>query len=417
MKTLPSFDVRRRPLYSEMEEQEGSYCRTFRYRIHPTKLQTLALLRQQLYQCELYNAALEERIGAWTWERRSVNYSDQCRTLTGLKEFRPEVVDSSITLCRGTLKRLDRAYSAFFQRVRRGETPGFPRFKPASRFDSLKWEDRGGWKIKFDHRRLYLKGIGEIKTNFHRPLKGQPKAITVKRDGAKWWLSVHCVKVPTTKLGRTNCEIGIDLGVVNQIAKSDGELKKGPRFGAKAQKNLARAQRELATKQRGSKRRRRQVEEVARICRKIRNQRNNVAHQLSRQLVNDYDFIALEDLKITNMVRRPKGRPDPAQPGAHLPNGASRKSGLNRSIHDAGWGQFVSLLSYKAESAGRTVVSVDPHYTSQTCAECHHVDAGNRVNQEEFRCRKCGHRDYADINAARNILRAGRALRASACDG
>jgi len=133
--------------------------------------------------------------------------------------------------------------------------------------------------------------------------------------------------------------------------------------------------------------------------------------------VNDYDFIAVEDLKITNMVRAPKGRPDPKQPGAYLPNGASEKAGLNRSIHDAGWGQFVSLLSYKAGSAGRTVVSVKPHYTSQTCAECRYVDAGNRINQEEFRCRKCGHCDFADINAARNILRAGRALQASACVG
>jgi putative transposase len=365
----------------------------------------------------LYNAALEERIGAWTWERRSVSYIDQSRTLTSIKESRPEVVSSGITLCRGTLKRLDRAYIAFFQRVHRGEVPGFPRYKPVHRFDTLQWNDHGGWKLKLQHRRLYLMGIGEIKTNYHRPLAGQPKTITVKREGTKWWLNVHCANVPALPLEPTCCEIGIDLGVVNQIATSDGELKKGSHFGAKAQKNLAQAQRDLATKQRGSNRRRRQVEEVVRLHRKIKNQRSNAAHQLSRQLVNDYDFIALEDLKIASMVRAPKGQPDPAQPGAYLPNGARRKAGLNRSIHDAGWGQFVSLLSYKAESAGRKVVRVNPHYTSQTCGECHYVDAGNRVNQKEFRCRRCGHRDYADINAARNILRAGRALQASACAG
>jgi putative transposase len=260
-------------------------------------------------------------------------------------------------------------------------------------------------------------GIGEIKSNYHRPLKGEPKAITVKREGTKWWLSVRCVNVPAMPLERTSCEIGIDLGIVNQIATSDGELKKGNHFGAKAQKRLARAQRELATKQRGSNRRRRQVEEVVRLHYKIKNQRSDAAHQLSRQIVNDYDLIVHEDLKITNMVRAPKGRPDPEQPGAYLPNGARAKAGLNRSIHDAGWGQFVSLLSYKAESAGRTVVSVNPCYTSQTCAECQYVDAGNRVSQREFRCRKCGHRDFADINAARNILRAGRALQAPACVG
>jgi len=182
----------------------------------------------------------------------------------------------------------------------------------------------------------------------------------VKREGDKWWLYVRCVNVPAMPFVPTSCQIGIDLGVVNQIATSDGELKKGNLFGSKARKNLAQAQRELATKQRGSNRHRRQVEEVVRLHLKIKNQRSNAAHQLSRQIVNDYDFIAIEDLKISNMVRAPKGRRDPEQPGAYLPNGASRKAGLNRSIHDAGWGQFVSLLSYKAESAGRTLVSVNP---------------------------------------------------------
>ena len=253
-----------------------------------------------------------------------------------------EVVASGITLCRGTLKRLDRAYGAFYRRVRCGESPGFPRFKPVSRFDSLRWEDASGWKLKFDHRRLYLMGIGEIKTNYHRPITGEAKAITVKREGSRWWLSVSCVNVPAMPLVPTSCQIGIDLGVVNQIATSDGELMKGKHFGAKAQKNLARAQRELAAKQRGSKRRRHQVEEIVRLHRKIKNQRSDAAHKLSRQLVNDYDFIALEDLKITNVVRAPKGIPDPEQPGAYLPNGARTKAPLNRSIHDAGWGQAES---------------------------------------------------------------------------
>src|ERR1035438_8488415 len=317
-------------------------CRTFRYRLHPTKHQTQALLRQLELQRELYNAALEERISAWTVRRQSVSFFDQCRTLTSLKDVRPEVLTSGVDLCRGTLKRLDWAFSAFYRRNKRNESPGFPRFKAADRFDSLQWEDVSGWKLKFRDRRLYLMGIGEVKTNYHRPFTGEPKAITVKREGAKWWLSVRCVNVPAMPLVPTSCQIGIDLGVVNHIATSDGEPKKGNHFGSKAQQNLARAQRELATKQRGSNRRRRQVEEVVRLHCKIKNQRSDAAHKLSRQLVNDYDFIAIEDLKITSMVRAPRGRPDPVHPGAYLPNGASRKAGLNRSIHDAGWGQAVS---------------------------------------------------------------------------
>ena len=388
----------------------GSCCRTFRYRLHPTKRQTLSLEYQLELQRELYNAALQERICAWKMKRRSISFFDQCKELTDIKHVRPEVVASGITLCRGTLKRLDRAYTAFYRRIECGETPGYPRFKGTSSFDSLEWEDSSGWKVKTQHQRLYLMGIGEIKTNYYRPLSGEPKAITVKREGRKWWLSVRCVNVPASPLERTSCEVGIDLGVVNQIATSEGELIRGQHFGKRTQRNLSAAQRKLATKQRGSHRQRIQVLDVARLHRKIKHQRHNAAHQMSRQLVDHYDFIALEELKITNMVRAPKGRSVPEQPGKFLPNGARAKAGLNRSIHDAGWGQFVSLLSYKAESAGRTVVRVNPQYTSQTCAECHYVDAGNRVSQEEFRCLKCGHCDYADINAARNILRAGRAL-------
>jgi len=118
-------------------------------------------------------------------EHRSVTYFDQCRTLTSLKEVRPEAVASGITLCRGTLKRLDHAYGAFYRRVRLGETPGFPRFKSAGRFESLQWFNASGWKVKAENQRLYLKGIGEIKTNYHRPRLGEPKAITVRREGAK----------------------------------------------------------------------------------------------------------------------------------------------------------------------------------------------------------------------------------------
>jgi putative transposase len=128
--------------------------------------------------------------------------------------------------------------------------------------------------------------------------------------------------------------------------------------------------------------------------------------------VNDYDVIVVEDLAITNMVRAPRAKLDPDAPGTFLPNGAHAKAGLNRSIHDAGWGTLASLLSYKAESAGRIVVTVDPRYASQTCAVCGHVEAGNRVSQAVFRCLSCGHVAHADVNAARNILRAGRARQA-----
>jgi len=388
-------------------------CRTFRYRLHPTARQTQALLRQLEYQRELYNAALEERVGAWTREHRSVSFFDQCRTLTGLSSLRPEVTASGVTLCRGALERLDRAFAAFYRRTKSGDTPGFPRFKSARRFQSLQWEDTSGWKLLTDSRRLYLLGIGEVKTNYHHLIRGTPKAITVKREGNKWWVSVRCVDVPALPLKPTGRAVGIDLGVTNLVATSDGKLIVGGHFGSRTRSQLAEAQRKLPTKQGGSTRRRRQVDEVARLHRRVANQRKNAAHELSRQLVNDYDLIVLEDLAITNLVRTPREKPGPERPGEFLLNGAKAKAGLNRSIHDAGWGNLALLISYKAESAGRIVVTVDSRYTSQTCAECGHVAAGNRVNQAVFRCLSCAHVAHADVNAACNSLRAGRARQAS----
>src|SRR5580658_3167653 len=137
-------------------------CRTYRYRLYPTVRQTGLLERLFDHQCELYNAALEDRRGAWKWERRSVSYVEQCRTLTELRAVRPEVLECGVKVCRGTLKRLDWAFGAFYRRCEAGQTPGYPRFKAARRWDSVQWEDRGGWKIDAEGRRLHLLGIGAV---------------------------------------------------------------------------------------------------------------------------------------------------------------------------------------------------------------------------------------------------------------
>jgi putative transposase len=204
--------------------------------------------------------------------------------------------------------------------------------------------------------------------------------------------------------------VGIDLGVRFEVATSDGRLIAAGRPTRRSAERLALAQRQLASKRRGSGRRARAVDRVGAIHRKVANQRKDFAHQLSRALVNDYDLIVHEDLQIRNMVRRPRARKD-QETSTFLANGATAKGGLNRSIHDAGWGQLLSFTVYKAEEAGRRVIAVDPRYTSQRCSSCGHVEAANRCSQAEFRCRSCGHKAQADLNAAENILRAGRARR------
>jgi putative transposase len=154
---------------------------------------------------------------------------------------------------------------------------------------------------------------------------------------------------------------------------------------------------------------------VAAAHRKVRNQRRDLAHKLSRELVNSYDLIVHENLKITNMVRRP--RPVKGNDGTYEPNGAAAKTGLNRSISDAGWRQLLQFIAYKAEDAGRDMIAVNSRHTSQRCSSRGHVAGENRLTQARFRCQSCGHEAHADINAAMNILRAGRARRAPACAG
>jgi putative transposase len=381
-------------------------CRSFRYLLGPTVRQRAALLELLGLQCELYNAALEDRRGAWRWEQRSVSYVDQCRTLTTLREVRPEVLAAGVTVCRGTLRRLDWAFAGFYRRCRAGQRPGFPRFRS---------REPVGLVAVGGPQRVAPRHVGEaaapdgdrgVKVRLHRPLRGTPKVITVRREGRRWWVTIRCVDVPAEPLPATGRQVGIDLGVTVLVATSDGALITNDRHAQRAAHRLARAQQDLATKQRGSQHRHRAVERVAAAHRQVRNRRTDTLHQLSRHLVNDHDLIVHEQLAVANLVRRPRPRPNGV--GGYDPNGAAAKTGLNRCIHDAGWGQLLAMIAYKAESAGRSVIVVDPRNTSRTCAHCGHVSAGNRRGAV-FECQACGHQAHADTNAARNILRAGRA--------
>ncbi|MEV7003685.1 transposase, partial [Streptomyces sp. NPDC093982] len=151
----------------------------------------------------------------------------------------------------------------------------------------------------------------------------------------------------------------------------------------------------------------RAVQKVADLHRKVRRQRLDHAHKTALGLVRDHDFIAHEDLKIRNMSRTVAPKPDPDKPGSFLPNGAAAKTGLNRSIADAGWGVFLTILAAKAESAGRQVIAVDPRNTSRRCPECGHTTQQNRPTQDKFHCISCRHHAHADTVGALNVLRAG----------
>jgi putative transposase len=321
---------------------------------------------------------------------------------------RPDLAAWSFSSQQATLRRLNRAFAAFHRRVKAGETPGYPRFKSAHRFDSVEWpKDGDGCRWHPDTRRVYLQGIGQAKVTVHRHVQGRVKTIQVCRDGRRWMLVLSCDQVPTRPLEPTRASVGVDVGIASFATTSDGQHVPNPGWGRVAATRLGTAQQVLARKQRGSNHRRRARATLATRYRKLANQRRNFHHHVARGLVAHYGLLVVEDPKIRNLVRRPAPRPDPDQPGRFLPNRAAAKTGLHRSIHDAGWAQFVPILRAKAEEAGRVVIDVDPRHTSDRCEACGHTATENRPSQAVFCCRRCGHTANADEHAARNILRAG----------
>jgi putative transposase len=389
--------------------------RSYKFRLRPTRKQEAALTACLEDTRQLYNAALEERREAWRMGRHKVTFYSQDAQLKEIRAGDPERYGRWAFSCeRAAIRRLDEAFQGFFQRVKAGEKPGYPRFKGRGWWDSIEWPaEKGG--VRWDSvphpkvTRVYVAGIGHVRVHKHRAVRGQVKTITAKREGCRWYAMLSCDDVPAEQLEPTGSAVGVDMGVASFLTTSDGTHVANPRHRAATASRLAAAQRDLARKKRGSSRRRKAVARVAGLHEKVRRQRLDHAHKTALTLVRDYDLIVHEDLKIANMTRRPRPRPDGS--GGHEPNGAAAKAGLNKSIRDAGWGIFLRVLSAKAESAGRHVTAVDPRHTSQRCAECGHVAAGNRVTQAEFRCLACGHQTHADVNAARNILRAGLALR------
>jgi putative transposase len=378
--------------------------RSFQYLLQPTARQARALEHLLGVQCEAYNAALEERREAWKRGVRITRY-DQFAQLKDLHEVRPDFLQYGVTVARGTLTRLDRAFSAFFRRVAAGQKPGFPRFRARSRFDCVSYEDVTGWKLKESDHRLYLQGIGHVRIRLHRSLRGVPKTLHVRRQGRRWTATVQCAGVPSQPLAPTYRQAGFDLGLANLVVSSDGEFFENPRHLARGREALAAAQRCLARKQRGSNRRKRAVVRVAAQHRRIANRRRDGLHQLSRRLVNSYGLVVFEDLRIANMVRSARGTL--TQPGSQV----AQKAGLNREILAASWGGLISMVAYKAEDAGRELIVVNPKGTSQRCSSCGHTEAANRPSQAVFCCRACGFKDHADVNAARNILWLGLSLR------
>ena len=358
--------------------------KAFKYRLYPTKPQqrdlehTLSLCRQ------LYNAALQERREAYKKAKKTVSFYEQKRYLPQIRAELPEYKRVHSQVLQDVINRVERAFQGFFRRVKaKGGKAGYPRFKGQKRYDSFTFPqaEKTGVKLQKDGKRVFIHGIGSVKVKLHRPLEGRIKTATVKREGDHWYIVFTC-EVEPKPLPPIDRAVGIDLGTnPHFLITSDGETVEAPRYFQKAEERLAKAQRELSRKKKGSYRYKQTKKKVAKLHRKIANQRKDFHHKLARKLVNRYGTIVQEDLNILGLAR----------------------SYVAKGVLDAGWAQFLAILAYKAAEAGRQVIGVDPRYTSQDCPVCGHREK-KPLWVREYTCPRCGTHLHRDIAAAQNIL-------------
>ena len=386
-----------------------------RYRLYPTKAQA-SQLAWTLETCRhVYNSLVNDRKFQYEVSGKAPSWMEQKRSITAWKPAHPELSDVYSQVLQDVSKRVDLAFQAFFRRVKDGETPGYPQIK-GDGYDSFTYPQSG---FGFHQGKLRLSKVGDIAVRLHRPIDGTIKTCTVRRINSKWfvskwfvskwfvskwfvskwfvskwfvskwfvskWFVCFAAEYTPDILPPSEEEVGIDVGLKTFASLSNGENIENPRFFRKEEKALAKAQRKLSKQKRGSRERKKARKIVSRIHERIRNRRHDFVHQTARRLVNRYGVIAVEKLNVKGMVKN------------HC---------LAKSISDASWSMFRSVLTMKAESAGRLVVTVNPAYTSQMCSGCGNIQKKS-LSVRTHKCLSCGLVLDRDTNAAVNIKALG----------
>ncbi|MDX2078682.1 MAG: transposase [bacterium] len=364
---------------------------TYKYRLYPRHSQIKALLYILTVARYWYNMCLAERKYAYELEGRSVSKKDQLRlvkhykkTMLGNKQVHSHVLQVATN-------DLDKAMKKFFKwakgKKKAGEKVGYPRFKSASRFHSFGFKEHGnGFKVIGN--RLHITGVGKIPIRMHRPLPEGAviKTIRIKYQAGQWFVSIVITKPPSEELPKTGRYVGIDVGITSLITTSDGEKIDNPKYYGKAQKQLRKVQRALKRKVKGSKNYKKNLKRLQRVHGHVANQRSDFLHKISTYFVQNYDGIAIEDLRITNMVKN-----------RHL----------SKSILDSGWGILKQYFTYKAVSANRALLIINPTNTSKWCSNCGCAFENFTLSTRWVECEQCGLSLDRDHNAAINILRKG----------
>lgn len=314
-------------------------------------------------------------------QKLSLNYYDQSNQLKEIRDA-GNLELANYSACQDMLRRVDKTFRAFFRRVKAGKKAGYPRFKSRDRFDSYAFPAWGDGCHLTDAGRLKAQGVGIIRLKMHRPITGEIKTLTLKHEAGKWYACFSVVIDVGSPLPSPEA-IGIDVGLCSFAALSNGELVANPRNLKAGLGKLRRCQRKVAKRKKGSTGRRKAVRLLQKAHARIRNQRSDFQHKLSRQIADNYGLVAVEDLNIKALAR----------------------SMLAQSVSDAGWGSFLAKLAYKVEETGGQLVKVNPNGTSQVCSRCGCLpNVPKSLADRIHSCPSCGLVIDRDVNAARNIL-------------
>ncbi|HET8908998.1 MAG TPA: transposase [Ktedonobacterales bacterium] len=370
--------------------EQGNLRKAYKYKVKPTPEQE-RVMDSILWACRrLYNTALEQRQAAYQRHGVTLSAYDQSKELPDIRATFPEYEAVNAQVLQDSLARLDRSFQAFFRRIREGQTPGYPRFQGRNRLNSFTYKqvgEHGGARL--DNGFLVLSKIGRVAVRWSRPLEGTPKTVTISREADGWYASISCGGVSVAPLPPTGQETGIDVGLESFATLANGTMIHNPRCYRRAERRLKTAQRAVSRRKKGSNRRKKAVKLLAKAHQKVRRQRQDFHHKTTLYLVRTFDVIYHEDLQVAHLLRNHH---------------------LAKSIQDAGWSAFLSILSFEAACAGRKVIAVNPAYTSQTCSGCG-VIVKKGLTVRWHACPDCGSSLHRDHNAAKNIERAGQAHR------
>jgi len=355
----------------------------FKYRLYPSKTQT-KVLEEQLELCRLtHNRLLDYCKLQYKEKGKTPSQFDLNNHLITLKQLKPEFSRIHSQVLQNIAKRIKDSYTNFYARRRIGLKAGLPRFKKYGRYKSITYPQFG---FKVEGNKLNLSKIGNVRICQHRELSGQIKTLTVKRmPSDKWYAFFSCI-VEVKPNEKPFEDVGIDVGLNSYAVLSDGVRIRNPRFYRKEEKRLGLLQRGLSRKVRGSSNWVKAKTGVARLHEKIGNRRTDFLHKASRKIADTYETVYVEDLIIGNLVKN------------HC---------LAKSISDAGWGSFISMIAYKAESAGGRLLKVDPRNTTQNCSQCGEY-VKKFLSDRIHKCPRCGLKMDRDLNASKNILKIGR---------